>query len=197
MIVQNLKNERNVEGLILLLEDQDPSVRKQAIIALEELGDVSCALPLVQRLRDAYNDLRIEACTAFTKMGNQAVEPLVEALKDQNWVVREGAVQALGKIGDTRAICPLIEALKDTSTKKISGALRSMGTTAFQPLIEALKNEDTRIRIGAAMILSDMKNPAAIEALIKVTKDTDPLVRQFARGAIHNIKHENQKKKSP
>ena len=75
--------------------------------------------------------------------------------------------------------------------------LEALDHPAFQPLIEALENVDSRIRMGAAMILSEMKNPAAIEALRKVTKDSDPVVRQIAKGAIHNIKHEIEKKKSP
>jgi HEAT repeat protein len=196
--IENLKNDRDVEGLIRLLEDEDYLIRKQVVLALEEIGDVSCALPLAQRFKDGYMEVRIAACNALVKMGNQIVEPLIEVLKDQNWIVREGAVLALEKIGDTRAIIPLIEALKNTNGKKISNALRIIGPAAFEPLIEALKNEDSRIRMGAAMVLGEMKNPAAIDSLVKLTKDDDPLVRQLASSAIHLIKHENrQKKRSP
>lgn len=197
MNIENLKNDRDVEGLIRLLENEDYLIRKQVVLALEGIGDVSCALPLAQRFQDAYMDIRIAACAAFIKMGNQVVEPLIEVLKDQNWIVREGAVQALEKIGDSRAIYPLIEALKDTNTKKVSNALRSIGPAAFKPVIEALKNEDSRIRMGAAMILGEMKNPAAMDSLVKVTKDKDPLVRQLANSAIHMIKNENHQKRNP
>jgi HEAT repeat protein len=193
--IENLKNDRDVEGLIRLLENEDYSIRKQVVLALQEIGDVSCALPLAQRFQDPFLDVRIEACAAFIKMGNQVVEPLIEVLKDQNWVVREGAVQALEKIADTRAIYPLIEALKDTNIKKVADALIRIGPAAFEPLIEALKNEDSRIRGGAAIVLGEMKNPAAIDSLFKVTKDKDPLVRQLASSAIHLIKHETSQKK--
>jgi HEAT repeat protein len=195
MSIENLKNDRNIEGLIRLLEDEDHSVREQAILALAEIGDASCALPIAQRLQDKYLNNRIAACSALIQIGNQVVEPLIEVLKDQNWIVREGAVQALEKIEDTQAIYPLIEALKDTNRKKVSDALRRIGPAAFEPLIEALKNEDSRIRGGAAMVLGEMKNPAAMDSLVKVTKDKDPLVRQLASSAIHMIKHENRKKK--
>jgi len=195
--IENLKNDRDVEGLIRLLENEDYSIRKQVVLALEEIGDVSCALPLAQRFQDVHMEIRIAACDAFIKMGNQVVEPLIEVLKDQNWIVREGAVQALEKIADTRAIYPLIEALKDTNIKKVSNALRSIGPAAFEPLIEALKNEDSRIRGGAAIVLGEMKNSAAMDSLVKVTKDKDPLVRQLANSAIHMIKHENRQKKRP
>ncbi len=193
--VENLKNERDIEGLINLLENEDQKVRKDAVLALGEIGDVSCAVPLAQKLKDDYLDIRIAACEAFIKMGHQAVDSLIELLKDQNWIIRDGAVQALEKIRDTRAINPLIEALKDTNRKRISDALRSIGPAALEPLIEALKNEDSRIRMGAALVLGEMKNPAAMTALIKAKKDKDPLVRQFASGAIYRIKKEEKKKK--
>ena len=193
--IEDLKNDRDVEGLIRLLENEDYSIRMQAVFALEEIGDVSCALPLAQRFQDVYLEVRIATCAAFVKMGNEVVEPLIEVLKDQNWIVREGAVQALEKIRDTRAIYPLIEALKDTNMKKVSDAIRRIGPAAFEPLIEALKNEDSRIRGGAAIVLCEMENPAALDSLVKVTKDKDPLVRQLASSAIHMIKHETSQKK--
>ena len=47
------------------------------------------------------------------KIGEPAVEPLIEALKDKDQDVRWEAALALGNIGDERAVEPLIEALKD------------------------------------------------------------------------------------
>ena len=41
------------------------------------------------------------------------VEGLIRALKDEDIYVRRSAAEALGKIGDKRAVGPLIEALKD------------------------------------------------------------------------------------
>ncbi|MCG2790777.1 MAG: HEAT repeat domain-containing protein [Actinomycetia bacterium] len=47
------------------------------------------------------------------KRDKRAVEPLIEALKDENCYVRSHAVRDLGKIGDARAVEPLIKALED------------------------------------------------------------------------------------
>lgn len=191
--VQTLKNDCDVEGLVKLLTDDDRSVRENAVLALGDLGDVSCALPLAQRLQDDYLDIRIAACASLIKMGNQVVEPLIQVLKDENCIVREGAVQALEKLRDTRAIYPLIEAFKDTNRKRISDALRSIGSASFFPLIDALKNEDSRIRVGAEKTLGDMKNPEAIGPLLKATKDNELVVREYARAAIYMIKRHNLK----
>ncbi|GAI50615.1 unnamed protein product, partial [marine sediment metagenome] len=43
----------------------------------------------------------------------QAVEPLIQALKDEDEFVRSHAAEALENIGDARAVEPLIQALKD------------------------------------------------------------------------------------
>lgn len=195
MSVENLKNDKDINGLIRLLEDEDHSIREQAILALAEIGDASCVVPITQSLQDKYLNNRIAACSALIQMGSQVVEPIIELLKDQNWIVREGAVQVLEKIGDTRAIYPLIEALKDTNIQKISDALRSIGPESFKPLIEALQNKDSRIRGGAAIVLGKMKNPAAIDALNKIREDKDPVVRQSADSAINRINYDTRKKK--
>jgi len=192
--VETLKNDRDVEGLVKLLTDDDRSVRENAVSALGDLGDVSCALPLAQRLQDDYLDIRIATCASLIKMGNQVVEPLIQVLKDENCIVREGAVQALEKLRDSRAIYPLIEAFKDTNRKRISDALRSIGSASFFPLIDTLKNEDSRIRVGAAKTLGDMKNPEALDPLFKATKDNVPAVREYARAAIYMIKRHNIKR---
>lgn len=193
--IEKLKDDRDVNGLIKLLSDEDRSIREAAIFALGEIGDASCALPLAQRFQDNYLDIRVAACNALMKMGDQVVETLIEVLRDENHILREGAIQTLQKISDPRAIYPLIEALKDTTRKAISDALRSIGPASFAPLVEALKNEDSRIRMGAAMTLGEMKNPEALEPLLKATKDKDLSVRRFARTAIHIIKLHNRKKK--
>jgi len=47
------------------------------------------------------------------KMGAPAFEPLSACLSDQNTDVQQGAIEALGNLGDKRAIAPLRNALPD------------------------------------------------------------------------------------
>jgi len=192
--IKRLKEDRDMAALIKLLTAEDWSVRRDAVLALGEIGDGSCIMPLAQRLHDSYLEVRLAACGVFLKMGDEVVEPLIKALKDDNRVVREGVTQVLGKLRDPRAIYPLIDALRDTARKRVSDALRSFGSIAFEPLVQALKNEDSRIRMGAAMILGEMKNPEAVNSLVQALKDEDPLVRDFARTAIYMIERASRKK---
>ena len=59
--------------------------------------------PLVQK----------ETLESLVKLGESAVEALIQALKDKRWSVRERAAVALGRIRDTRAVDPLVQVLKD------------------------------------------------------------------------------------
>jgi len=73
----------------------------------------------------------------------QDVEGLIKALKHKDFEVRKNATDALGEIGDVRAIEPLIQALKDKGRgvqKYAAKALGEIGEPAVEPLIEALKD---------------------------------------------------------
>jgi len=62
--------------------------------------------------RRSYKGNRI-AVEALRRIGEPAVGPLIESLKDRDEDIRGGAANALGEIGDRRAVEPLIQALKD------------------------------------------------------------------------------------
>ena len=52
------------------------------------------------------------AASALGNIGNKiALNPLIEALEDEDWNVKLTAATALGNVGDKRAIRPLIRAL--------------------------------------------------------------------------------------
>ncbi|MCJ7471087.1 HEAT repeat domain-containing protein [Candidatus Bathyarchaeota archaeon] len=90
------------------------------------------------------------------------VERLIKALKDEDFHVRIEAAEALGKIGDERAVEPLIEALKDKYDKDrgvrmiAARALGEIGEPAVGPLIEALKDKDNYVRRDAAGALGEI-----------------------------------------
>jgi HEAT repeat protein len=87
------------------------------------------------------------------------VEPLVAALKDSNGDVRQCVVEALGKIGDARAVEPLIAALTDSDGFIRVDAVKALGkigdVRAVEPLIAALEGGHGRLRRIAAEVLVD------------------------------------------
>lgn len=67
-------------------------------------------------MKDKDWDVRGEAAGALGDMGEPAVQPLIEALKNKSGDIRWGATAVLGYIGDKRAIEPLTKSLKDKNS---------------------------------------------------------------------------------
>lgn len=59
---------------------------------------------LIQDLKyEEYEETAETAIEALVEIGEAAIERLIEALKNENPEIREGAALSLGNIGDTRA----------------------------------------------------------------------------------------------
>ncbi|HYC20073.1 MAG TPA: HEAT repeat domain-containing protein, partial [Candidatus Bathyarchaeia archaeon] len=125
--VQKMKEKRDVKRLIKALGYQQSSdVRRAAAEALGTIGD------------------------------GRAVEPLVKALNDSDWLVRRKAAEALGTIGDGRAVEPLVKALNDADSdvrKSVAEALSKIGEPAVEPLIKALNDTSEYVCEGAVEAL--------------------------------------------
>jgi hypothetical protein len=96
--LKELKDERAVEPLIPLLEDEDQNVRCAAAIVLGEIGDGRAVEPLIRVLStDESGSVRCMAVESLGKIGDErAIEPLIEAgLSDENSVVQHVAQKAL------------------------------------------------------------------------------------------------------
>jgi hypothetical protein len=91
-------------------------------------------------------------------------------LKDEDEVIRFGAADTLGRIGNTRAVEPLIEALKDENYAVRGWAALALGrmgdTRAVEPLTEALKDKDDRVVHLAAEALEKLKGEKGARTVI-------------------------------
>lgn len=103
---------------------------------------------------------------------------------------RSGAADALGKIGDPRAVQPLIDTLKtDTPTvqRVAIGAIALIAAPSGEAaLIQAVKdkNADSEARLQAASGLGKISSPAAIETLVTSLNDPDLKMRSAAVAAL-------------
>ena len=107
-----LSDERAIEPLSKALNSRDPFVRAYAAGALGLLGDKRGIKPLIDALGGASNDLRKYATETLGKIGEIAVEPLITALKHNDKFVRAQAANALGLLGNKRAVKPLEKLIK-------------------------------------------------------------------------------------
>jgi len=119
------------------------------------------------------------------------IKSLIRALKHDDKDIRLSAIEALGKIQDSRAIDPLIQMLGQHKGLKIYRnaviALANMGEPAFNSLINVLRENDFSIRMHAAEALGLMRDRRAVEPLIHALKDKVESVRGEAVRALGEI----------
>lgn len=150
-----------VEELIhKLLMSPDPSVREGSAKVLGEMKDPQAVKPLITGLVfEEDGKVRSAILVALIKIGNPAVEQLIYALEYKNnpSVVRQDAAEALGVIGDPRAVDPLIVALKDGHPMVRYAAATSLmlmkNRHAVDPLIDALTDKYSFVRERAQLAL--------------------------------------------
>ena len=101
------------------------------------------------------------------------------------------AADALGELGDSRAVQPLIEALEDGYVDVRWKAAKALGLIDGRepvlPLIRSLEDDSPWVRMGAAWALGKIGDPRAVEPLIRLLDDTKPRVRRMAAWALGRI----------
>ncbi len=108
---------------------------------------------------------------------------LIEALPDGSLGVRRAAAEALGRIGNDRAVDKLIEALQDKDSWVREAAAEALGRIgnerAVDKLIKALKNRRrVGVREAAAEALGNIGDKQAVDELVEALQDESSRVRR-------------------
>ncbi|MFA6141755.1 MAG: HEAT repeat domain-containing protein [Candidatus Omnitrophota bacterium] len=111
-----------------------------------------------------------KSAIALTKIGESVVEPLITALKNEDFVARFNAVEALGNTKDNRAL---------------------------EPLIAVLKDEYPPVRFNAVIALGKIKGRRAITPLEDLLKDSDYAVQRATAESLKMITGKDYKTKLP
>ena len=123
----------------------------------------------------ASEELQDQALAALVEMRGVAVLPLIDALKNGTDEIRVKVADALGQIGDRRAIVPLIEALDSDPYKEVK-ALAAVGLGNMWA-----RGEDNRAVIALTNALSydDTTATNAAEAIGKIGVSTEDAVQKL------------------
>ena len=152
------RDPRAVGPLVCLLRDADRAVRQAAIGALTAIGEPSVPV-LGLCLSDPQPGVQEAASSVLASIADERVLlPLIDALGNQDWIVRMHAAKALGRIKDARAIDPLIPLLQDkvkAVREEATIALAEIGDAALPSLLEALKHPEWLVRLHAVEALGE------------------------------------------
>jgi HEAT repeat protein len=93
------------------LKDPGRDVRSQSARLVGGFLDKETIGPLLKAMTDPHWSVRESVEIALLNFGKDAVDPLIEALESSVWTTRFRAARLLGEIGDPRAVAPLEKAL--------------------------------------------------------------------------------------
>lgn len=132
--IEIMIRNRDVRGLIKMLNSARTEDVITACEALGQLGDRNAAEPLIMIFRNLLQPARVRlaAAEALLKLESApAVVTLLAALRRNDWQVRRNAAAVLGQLKAVWATEPLIQALKDPSpivARTAAAALKHIGT---------------------------------------------------------------------
>jgi len=98
-----------------LSNDPAPEVRQCAALGLAGKPDESAIQPLVQALNDEDNMVGSLAMNALVKIGKDAVPSLIEIATNEKQSARIHAIRALAEIKDHRAIPIMMKVMQEDS----------------------------------------------------------------------------------
>ena len=150
-------------GPLLSTLDKSASLdaRVWAMRVLGHIRDHRATGPIIERLHDRVEALRLSACSALAALGDpHAVQPLINTvLRDPVAAVRAQAARALGALGDERALPLLIASLGDADywvrfrSLEAIEALDPADTSAIE---SALADPNPEVRRRAVLALDRM-----------------------------------------
>jgi HEAT repeat protein len=165
-----------IPHLLQLIGEEKPNRRNAAVKCLKEMGTQAAQ----DLLREAQKGQEREKILSLVVLGELKSKDVVDGIisiledKDESLNVRYEAAEALGKIGDRRAVLPLIKALNEDEWLQFPAllALGSLGdVAAVGPLINLLSSEMLVQPIIES--LGKIADERALETVACFLKDAD------------------------
>jgi HEAT repeat protein len=176
---------------------RDPHEITGAIVAIE---DVTARLDEERRLADALRsadpETRREASAAVAAAASiERPAAFAPALQDDNWRVRQTAVETLAGRDDAHVVLSVIESIRRDHRHfgLLSSALKLLARTEVdvtEPLAALLRDPDPDLRIQAALALGEQHDARATAALVAALDDEHVNVRFQAIESLGRLRAE-------
>ncbi len=168
------------------LGDRDDQIRTSTMAVIGKLGNPRVLRFLSKAARDPDEDVRQAALGAHHRF----YVLLFSALEAPDAQVRRSAAEALGRLGDPRAVRPLGKALGDEEPDVRRTAAEALGKLAdpraVEPLVALLRDGAPDVASAAARALLKIGEPAA-GALLEVLVDRHGNLLEAAAGVLIRI----------
>jgi hypothetical protein len=122
----------------------------------------------------------------------RSVDLMRKGLEDENWYIRQRAINVLQELRATVALASIRTALyADEQAETRRAALHAIMAIdrpgALPDLVLGLQDDDSYVRSDAAILLGDLGDKRAIGVLQQMEDDTDPEVRDAAKESLKQL----------
>jgi HEAT repeat protein len=175
--ISPMRDASGIGGLIITIEDVTARrVRERELAA---------------QLKSQDENIRLRAARILSEDAHDAV-PLLGALQDSSWQVRQAAVRGVSRSHDDEVLAHLIETVRDhhTDIGRLNAALSALASSTLDPvphLAPLLTDEHADVRTYTALTLGNLRDPRATPALLKRLDDSNANVRFHAIEALGRI----------
>ncbi len=194
-----INSEDTAKILVDAVNDQNPTVREEALNSLGRIGEKakSAVEAISQRLlEDTHSTVRAAAAVALEATKDKSASPaLIDALYQDNVPdVRAKAAHALGEIAAPGAADALVWALDQdvdpNVRREAAAALGKVGNgKTAQILTEKSNDPDHLVRRAIAQSLGFLKTDESLPALRELAGDIHPLVREAACNSLGSLRN--------
>jgi len=203
----DLGDNRAVEPLMVMLNDENFNLRIVAAKALGKLKDTRAIIPLSISLADIHPKVRANALYSLSQIRDpEILKKSSRMLDDFSPVVRETSVVVLSELGSPEAIDLLFKYVKWADEQMKAFILPALGISAdqraYDTLMQHLQSRNSDIIASAAEGLGYLKDERSREAILSLFGDQratvcagalralgligDPKDKEFIAGYLHN-----------
>lgn len=190
-----LSDTRAVDPLLQFIQTEEfVEPCKDAVKSLGKLGDVKAVQPLIELLFDNRDfiwlpepeteeeEYEYSSCTY-----DEDWEDFDPTLKN----IKREIAEALGEVGDKRAVEPLIDLVTrrdESASLEAMDALGKLGDSrAVKPLCDFVEDPDSRGKVWAISALGDIGDETAVETLLSALDYLDDHVHEYAIEALSKL----------
>ncbi|CAK9105615.1 Uncharacterized protein SCF082_LOCUS49223 [Durusdinium trenchii] len=192
--VAPLTDEERTQALVALESDNKTTVQ-QTLMKLyhksPEEPDGELAAAIANWMQDDQDFVRMNAAKALVNWGTiEEVPLLIESLEDSFFAVPLAAQEALGRLGDERAVPPLVARVRELRSRAGAvQALKSIGAPAEQGVQQLLDDDEWTVRFEACKLLAEIGTEKSLPLLEDLAEsDANGVVKRFAENAVKEIR---------
>jgi HEAT repeat protein len=175
------------------LAGRDPELIKASLRFLRMRGKPEYKNDIRQMFSHEDSEIRRRAAYAYISLFSAEDQGLREALDDNNPLVRDTAIKALGFYPDKTFIPWVIRGFFDESKMVQDTAqftIMTFGISALPSLVEALENGSVSVKLMVLQVFEGMQETATLDSVIPLIFSRDPKIRARSRMVVLSFRNE-------